>query len=82
MTPETVMTIGQRALVIQRPTGGVMWDCTPLITEASVAAITAKGGVKAIAIYQSHMREKQGEDRHTWITTRETRPSPRTVPLK
>ena len=27
-----------------------MWDCTPLITDAALKAIAAKGGVKAIAI--------------------------------
>ena len=40
--------------MIQRPDGGVMWDCTPLITDAAIAAINAKGGVKAIAISHPH----------------------------
>src|SRR5579871_3967072 len=44
------IAIGERALVIQRPDGGVMWDCTPLVTDAALRAIHAKGGVKAIAI--------------------------------
>lgn len=48
------IAIGQRALVIERPAGGVMWDCTPLVTEAAVAAITAKGGVSAMAISHPH----------------------------
>lgn len=48
------IAIGQRALVIERPTGGVMWDCTPLVTEAAVAAIRAKGGIRAIAISHPH----------------------------
>ncbi len=48
------IAIGQRALVIQRPTGGVMWDCTPLITDAAIDAINAAGGVKAIAISHPH----------------------------
>src|ERR1700753_1593943 len=33
------IAIGERALVIQRPEGGVMWDCTPLITDAAIEAI-------------------------------------------
>ncbi|MEO8757773.1 MAG: MBL fold metallo-hydrolase [Devosia sp.] len=48
------IAIGQRALVIQRPDGGVMWDCTPLITDAALDRITAGGGVKAIAISHPH----------------------------
>ena len=48
------IAIGERALVIQRPEGGVMWDCTPLITDAALKAIAAKGGVKAIAISHPH----------------------------
>ncbi len=48
------IAIGQRALVITRPTGGVMWDCTPLITEAALDALRAKGGVAAMAISHPH----------------------------
>ncbi|MGN6157359.1 MAG: MBL fold metallo-hydrolase [Devosia sp.] len=48
------IAIGERALVIQRPEGGVMWDCTPLITDAALRAIEAKGGIKAIAISHPH----------------------------
>jgi glyoxylase-like metal-dependent hydrolase (beta-lactamase superfamily II) len=49
------IAIGERALVIQRPDGGVMWDCTPLITDAALGAIKAKGGVRAIAISHPHL---------------------------
>lgn len=48
------VAIGQRALVIQRPEGGVMWDCTPVITEAALGAIRAKGGITAMAISHPH----------------------------
>ena len=48
------VAIGQRALIIERPDGGVMWDCTPVITDAAVEAIKAKGGIKAIAISHPH----------------------------
>lgn len=48
------VAIGQRALVIERPTGGVMWDCTPVITDAALEAIRAKGGIKAMAISHPH----------------------------
>ncbi len=48
------IAIGERALLIEKPDGGVMWDCTPLITDAALAAIRAKGGVRAIAISHPH----------------------------
>jgi glyoxylase-like metal-dependent hydrolase (beta-lactamase superfamily II) len=48
------VAIGQRALLIARPEGGVMWDCTPVITDAALEAIAAKGGITAIAISHPH----------------------------
>jgi glyoxylase-like metal-dependent hydrolase (beta-lactamase superfamily II) len=48
------VAIGQRALIIERPGGGVMWDCTPVITDAALEAIAAKGGITAIAISHPH----------------------------
>ncbi len=51
-TPQ--IAIGERALVITRPDGGIMWDCTPLVTDTAVAAINKAGGVNAIAISHPH----------------------------
>jgi glyoxylase-like metal-dependent hydrolase (beta-lactamase superfamily II) len=51
-TPQ--IAIGQRALFIPQPGGGILWDCTPLITEAAVAQIKALGGLRAIAISHPH----------------------------
>jgi glyoxylase-like metal-dependent hydrolase (beta-lactamase superfamily II) len=48
------IAIGQRALIIERPAGGVMWDCTPLITDAALDAIASKGGIAAMAISHPH----------------------------
>jgi glyoxylase-like metal-dependent hydrolase (beta-lactamase superfamily II) len=48
------IAIGQRALIVTRPGGGVMWDCTPLITDEALEAIAAHGGVSAIAISHPH----------------------------
>lgn len=48
------IAIGQRALVIAQPGGGVMWDCTPLVTDEAVAKVKALGGVRAIAISHPH----------------------------
>lgn len=48
------VAIGQRALVIERPEGGVMWDCTPVITDEALEAINARGGIAAMAISHPH----------------------------
>lgn len=46
--------IGQRALLIQTPGGNVLWDCISVIDEATIAAISAFGGIAAIAISHPH----------------------------
>ena len=51
-TPQ--IAIGQRALFIPQPGGGVLWDCTPLVTDEAVAMIKARGGLRAIAISHPH----------------------------
>jgi glyoxylase-like metal-dependent hydrolase (beta-lactamase superfamily II) len=48
------VAIGQRALWIAAPEGGVLWDNTPLCSDEAVAAIKAKGGLRAIAISHPH----------------------------
>lgn len=48
------IAIGQRALFISQPGGGVLWDCTPLITDEAVAQIRVLGGLRAIAISHPH----------------------------
>ncbi len=46
--------IGQRALLVQTPTGNVLWDCISLIDEATVALVRSLGGISAIAISHPH----------------------------
>jgi glyoxylase-like metal-dependent hydrolase (beta-lactamase superfamily II) len=46
--------IGQRALFIARPGGGVLWDCTALVSDEAVARINELGGLRAIAISHPH----------------------------
>lgn len=48
------IAIGQRALFIAQPGGGVLWDLTPLVTDEVVAQIRVLGGVRAIAISHPH----------------------------
>ena len=46
--------IGQRAFFILTDQGNILWDCIPLLDEATVAFIRAKGGLDAIAISHPH----------------------------
>lgn len=51
-TPQ--VAIGQRAMWIVAPEGGVMWDSTPLVSDAAVAVMGQRGGLRAIAISHPH----------------------------
>jgi hypothetical protein len=46
--------IGQRALLVRSPGGNVLWDCITLIDDATLSAVRALGGVRAIAISHPH----------------------------
>jgi glyoxylase-like metal-dependent hydrolase (beta-lactamase superfamily II) len=46
--------IGHHALLVETPGGNVLWDSVPLIDDATVAAIRARGPVVAIAISHPH----------------------------
>lgn len=46
--------IAQRAHLLVTPRGNVLWDCIPLLDEASVEFVRAKGGLSAIAISHPH----------------------------
>ena len=46
--------IGQRALLVQTTGGNVLWDCVGFIDEAAIAAIRARGGIRAIAMSHPH----------------------------
>jgi hypothetical protein len=46
--------IGQRALLFKTSRGNILWDCLSLIDEATIAIISALGGLRAIAISHPH----------------------------
>ena len=46
--------IGQRALLLRTSGGNVLWDCVSTLDAATVTAIKALGGIKAIAISHPH----------------------------
>jgi glyoxylase-like metal-dependent hydrolase (beta-lactamase superfamily II) len=51
---EPAFAIGQRALLVTRPEGNVLWDCIPLLDGALVEMIRGIGGIGAIAISHPH----------------------------
>jgi glyoxylase-like metal-dependent hydrolase (beta-lactamase superfamily II) len=52
--PIPKLAIGQRAFLVRTGACNVLWDCVPLIDEATVARIAALGGVSAIAVSHPH----------------------------
>lgn len=46
--------IGQRALLVQTPGGNILWDCISLLNDATIDAVRALGGIRAIAISHPH----------------------------
>ena len=51
-TPQ--IAIGQRALFVPQPGGGVLWDCIPLVSGEAIDRIRSMGGLRAIAISHPH----------------------------
>lgn len=51
---EPSFAIGQRALLVTRPEGNVLWDCIPLIDDGLVEMIKGIGGISVIAISHPH----------------------------
>lgn len=47
--------IGQRALLIQTEGGNVLWDCVSLIDDETIEAVSALGGIAAMASSHPHM---------------------------
>ena len=46
--------IGQRALLIRRPEGNILWDCIAVLDPATIDLIEGLGGISAIAISHPH----------------------------
>ena len=51
---EPSFAIGQRAFLIESPSGNILWDCVALLDENTIAAIHERGGLSAIAISHPH----------------------------
>ncbi|TMC00370.1 MAG: MBL fold metallo-hydrolase [Chloroflexi bacterium] len=46
--------IGQRALLVQTPTGNLLWDCVSYLDEATVERIRELGGIAGISVSHPH----------------------------
>ena len=46
--------LGQRALLLRRPEGNILWDCISFLDEATVTLVTALGGISAIVCSHPH----------------------------
>lgn len=51
---EPSFAIGQRALLIARPGGNILWDCIPLIDDGLIQMVKGIGGISAITISHPH----------------------------
>jgi glyoxylase-like metal-dependent hydrolase (beta-lactamase superfamily II) len=51
---EPSFAIGQRLLLVETDEGNVIWDMIPLVDDAAVEAVKARGEVRAIAISHPH----------------------------
>ena len=58
--------IGQRALLLQRPSGGILWDCVSLIDDSTIGLVKALGGISAIAVSHPHYYSSMVEWSHTF----------------
>ena len=52
---EPAIGIGQRALLVEHPDGGVLWDGVPLLDARALTEINRRGGVRAIAMSHPHL---------------------------
>jgi hypothetical protein len=46
--------IGQRAFLVRTPEGNLLWDCVPLLDDATTASVKELGGLAGIAISHPH----------------------------
>jgi glyoxylase-like metal-dependent hydrolase (beta-lactamase superfamily II) len=51
---EPKVGIGQYAFLVRTGGGNVLWDCITLLDDATITAVNALGGIKAIAISHPH----------------------------
>jgi len=58
---EPAFALGHRAFLVLSPTGNVLWDCIPLLDQATIDFINSKGGLKAIVFSHPHYYSTMNE---------------------
>ncbi|HVS91343.1 MAG TPA: hypothetical protein VHE59_04875 [Mucilaginibacter sp.] len=61
LTVRPSFAIGQRAFLLLSKGGNILWDCIPLLDEATREFIHSKGGLKAIAFSHPHFYSNMNE---------------------
>src|SRR6185312_11776925 len=61
LTVKPGFAIGQRAFLLLSPEGNILWDCIPLLDEATKTFIHEQGGLKAIAFSHPHFYSNMNE---------------------
>lgn len=49
-----VFAIGQRALILRTSIGNILWECVPLLDQATIDIVNGLGGLAAIAVSHPH----------------------------
>jgi hypothetical protein len=52
--------IGQRAMLVERSDGCILWDCVSMVDQTAIDYIVARGGLKAIAVSHPHFYGAMG----------------------
>ena len=66
---EPKFAIGQRALHVRTPGGGILWDCISLIDDTTTERIRSLGGVTAMAISHPHYYSSMIDGVARWVTS-------------
>ncbi|GAB7351554.1 hypothetical protein MBLNU459_g2183t2 [Dothideomycetes sp. NU459] len=54
ITAEPKLGIGQRAILLETPSGNILWDCIAFLSDPLIDFINSKGGLSAIVISHPH----------------------------
>jgi hypothetical protein len=54
ITVRPSFAIGQRAMLVEQDDGVVLWDCLPMVDRSALDYVSARGGLKAIALSHPH----------------------------
>lgn len=63
------VAIGQRALLVQTPSGNLLWDCISYIDDETIARVRELGGIAAISVSHPHFYAAMIEWAHAFGAT-------------